>query len=266
MMESLVAVLKDGFRLSGASLWVGLIAVGVALLYTRHGSRWGRRWLTAVVLAFWIFATPIGAALISAPLTRGQRRVMTPADAPGARAVVVLGAGIVSAVADGMTIDDLMYSALRVIEGVRVYRLLGDPLLIVSGGNTQRLHPHRSEGTAFRDAAVRLGVPASRVIADTESRTTREQALTLKRMLADRGIDRFVLVTSPIHMSRALATFRAVGLNPTPSASSLGDDTQQEPDWIFVPKRQYLILSDAAIYEYAASVYYWSRRWFRPPP
>jgi uncharacterized SAM-binding protein YcdF (DUF218 family) len=263
MVETIVSVLKEGWRLSSPLLWVALVVTGVILSRVRRESAAGRRWLTGVLLAYWILSTPLGATFISAPLMRGHPRLTSPQQASGATAVVVLGAGIVSYTTDGMAIDDLMTSAFRVIEGVRVYRLLGDPLLIVSGGNTQQIEPPRSEAAAFRDAAIRLGVPASRIVMDTESQTTREQAITMKQLLGERGIDRFVLVTSAIHMGRSLRTFRAVGLDPVPSSSALADD--DESRWSIVPARWALMLSDAATYEYAAWIYYWSRGWFRPP-
>ena len=264
MLDAIIAVLKVGWRVSAPLLLVTLLAVGVLLLYVRRAPTAGRRWLAAVVLLYWILSTPIGAMLLSAPLTAGHGRVETREQAAGATAVVVLGGGIVSYMADGMVIDDLMASSLRVIEGVRLYKLLGDPLLVVSGGNTQLLDPPRPEGEAFREAAERLGVPSTRILADNESLTTREQALTMKRLLADRGIDRFVVVTSQLHMGRALKAFRAAGLHPMPSASSFSSD--DDALWNLLPKRRSLMLSDSAIYEYAAWVYYWARGWFRPPP
>ena len=75
--------------------------------------------------------------------------------------------------------------------------------------------------------------------------------LYIEQLLRDRGIDRFVLVTSPVHMGRALAAFRAVGLHPTPSASAIDDDAD-ESRWSLVPGRKSLNLFDAATYEYAA--------------
>jgi uncharacterized SAM-binding protein YcdF (DUF218 family) len=262
MLDAIVGVLKNVGRVSSPALWLALLTFGVLLLYVRRGSPTGRRWLTTVLLAYWFTASPIGASLLSAPLAQHPPRVDAPEHAAGACAVVVLGGGIVSTTADGMTVDDLMTSALRVIEGVRLYRLLGDPWLIMSGGNTQLLDPPRPEAAAFRDAAVRFGVPASRVLAETESRTTREQAIVIKQLLRDRGIDRFVLVTSPVHMPRSLATFRAVGLQPIPSAAA-GDEDPDESPWSPVPSRKALRRSDSAVYEYAAWAYYWARGWFR---
>ena len=259
-MEPLVEVLKDAGRLTSPQFLVALFAVGVALLYSRRTARWGRRWLVAAVLGYWFLATPVGARVASAPLEWGTTRVESVEQARGAQAVVVLGAGIVSYVADGLALDDLVVSNLRVIEGVRVCRLLGDPLLVVSGGNTQRSAPTRAEGDAFRVAAVQLGIPAARIVVEKTARTTREQALLIKALVAARHIDRFVLVTSALHMNRSLGAFRAVGLDPVPSASRLRGDTG-DAFWTLKPTRQSLLISDGAIYEYSAWLYYWGQGW-----
>lgn len=262
---AILSVLKDHWRLSSPSLLLLLVGTGVVLLYVRRGSSWGRRWLTTVLLTYWLLATPLGSGLVSLPLSRQQPHLLSAADAKGAQAVVMLGGGIVSHTADGMTIDDFDASALRVIESVRVFKLLGEPLLVVSGGNTQKLDPPRPEAAAFRDAAIALGVPAQRVLADTESLTTREQVLTFERLLKARGIETFVLVTSPLHMSRSLAAFRAVGLKPLASASQLRG-ASRATSWSLAPDRQSIRLSDAALYEYLACAYYWSRGWIDREP
>ena len=260
--HALLWALKDNWHLTSLLPLVVALAIGVLLLYLRRTALWGRRWLTAVVIGYWAMATPIGSWLIAAPIAHGQRRVEAAADAAGAQAVVVLGGGIVSYMSDGLALNDLVSSALRVIEGVRVYRLLGDPLLVVSGGNTPHVDPPQPEGEAMRRGAIGLGVPPSRVLSDNASMTTFEQAQTLGRELPARGIRRIVLVTSPIHMPRSLAVFRAAGLDPIPSAGPL----RGNPDdsfWTLVPDRQSLGISDAAIYEALALVYYWSRGWLK---
>jgi uncharacterized SAM-binding protein YcdF (DUF218 family) len=259
-VTSLVWNLKDNWHLvSPLPLFIGL-GVGITLLYGRRTSHWGRRWLLAMLLGYFALSTPVGSWLLAAPLTHGQPSLHAAADARGAQAVVVLGGGIVSRAAGDLVIDDLRSSALRVIEGVRVYRLLGDPLVVVSGGNAQRVSPPRPEAVALRKAAIDLGLPPERIMTDLQSLTTREQAINLSRLLADRRIDRFVLVTSPVHMRRSLAVFRASGLDPVPSASDLERDADRS-FWAPVPNRDSLNLSDSALYEYAAFVYYWWRGW-----
>jgi uncharacterized SAM-binding protein YcdF (DUF218 family) len=258
-VDLFVAFLKDNCRLASPPFMLTVLAAGVALLFSRRLVRVGKWWLTLAVVAFWIASTPVGAWLMSEPLARGTPRIESREQAQGAQAVVVLGGGIVSYVADGFALDDLNGSAPRVIEGARVYRVLGDPPVIVSGGNTVRLDPPRSEASAFRDAIVKLGVPPGRIILEDQGMTTREEALRIKPMLAARHISRVVLVTSPTHMGRSLAAFRAVGIDVVPSVSRLRTD--KTVPWSLWPDRESLIVSDSAVYDYAGWLYYRLRGW-----
>jgi uncharacterized SAM-binding protein YcdF (DUF218 family) len=258
-MSPVVGLFKDTLRLTAASFIVIVFGCGVALLYGRRTAAWGRRWLTGWVLAYWILALPIGAWMISQPAARHYHPIETRADAHGAGTIVMLGGGIVSRTANGMSIDDLGPTAMRLIETARLYKLLGDPLVIVSGGNTQDLDPPRTEAAAYKIAMVRLGVPESRVLVEDQSMTTREEAILLKPILAARGITRFVIVTSPTHMGRSLATFRAVGLDPVPSTSQVFSGETEW--WTIVPTRGALTISDTAVYDCMATVYYWMRGW-----
>ena len=264
MGHALLWAVKDSWHLTSLQPLVLALAIGLALLYVRRFAVWGRRWLTVCILGYWVLATPIGSELLAGPFVYGQQRIASAADAAGAQAVVVLGGGINTHESEGLALSDLNTSALRVIEGVRVYRLLGDPLFIVSGGNTSRVDPPRPEGEALRRAAIELGVPPSRILTDNASMTTYEQARTMSRLLPEHGISRFVLVTSPIHMPRSMVVFRSAGLDPIPSSSPLRGDPD-ELFWTLIPSRESLTVSDSAIYECAARVYYWWRGWLKTP-
>ena len=221
-VHALLWAVKDNWHLSSLPPLVLALTFGLVLLHIRRTAIWGRRWLTTVVFGYWAVATPMVSWLIAAPLAYGQHRIASASEAAGAHAVVVLGAGIVIHRSDGLAINDLGASALRVIEGVRLYRLLGDPLLVVSGGNTRRVDPPQPEGDAMRRAAMDLGVPPSRALADNLSMTTYEQAKTMSRLLPERGIKRFVLITSPMHMPQVSPsrTPRLISRAPTWHASS----------------------------------------------
>ena len=260
-MNPLLAHLKDAWRLASLPFMLGVFAFGTLLLFHRRTVVWGRRWLAGALLGYWVLSIPVGALALAWPLTRSHdHRLATAADAGGAQAVVVLGGGTVSYVSAGVGIDDLLNSGLRLAEGVRLYRLLGEPLLIVSGGNTQQLDPPRTEAQALRQSALNLGVPAARIVVEDGSRNTREQAERIGTLLAERRIERFVLVTTPTHMSRSLAIFRKAGMSPVPSASRLRSE-QDEDLWTVMPDRKVLVISDSAIYEYAAWIYYKARGW-----
>jgi len=255
--------IKQSLQPASMTVVVILLAIGVSLLYApARIARQGRRCLAALVLAYWTLSCSAGAALLARTLIGGYRPLESAADAPGAQAVVMLGGGSKTVQASGGRVQIMTYpTVLRALETARVYHLLGDPLVIISGGITEANAPFGlPESEAVKTAVVALGVPADRVVLESESRNTREEAVTLKRILAQRGIDRFVMVTSPLHMRRSLAVFAAEGLHPVPSAAALYGDRTQAP-FPLLPTDTSLEIGNAVVYEWSATAYYWWRGW-----
>jgi uncharacterized SAM-binding protein YcdF (DUF218 family) len=212
------------------------------------------------LLAFWFLSTPVGSTIIASPLSIGQRRIDAPDQAAGVQAIVVLSGG--ARLSGELTLDQLDGSALRVLEGARLHKLLGGPVVIVSGGSVGAKIRPRPEAAAMHAAMVALGVPPSKVVMEDRSQTTRDQAVILRTLLAERHIDRFVLVTSPTHLSRSVAAFRNAGMNPIPAASPLRSESTRS-FWTPIPDWDSLAISDAAIYDGVAWLYYWQRGWLR---
>jgi uncharacterized SAM-binding protein YcdF (DUF218 family) len=245
------------------SIAVMMIAftIGVVLLYAKP--HWGRVWLTCVTIGYWLLTTPIGASLLARTVSTDHGPLQTSAKADGATAVVMLGGGSNNVQAEGQQLTSVSRgSALRAIETARVYHLLGDPLVIVSGGVTDKMPGAAPESDAYQAAMRALGVPPERVVSDPESRNTHDEALVLKRLLRERHIDRFVLVTSPLHMRRSLAVFAAQGLHPVPSTAPLHGDWLRDPFPVF-PNDGSLEIGNDVVYEWLALAYYRARGWTR---
>jgi uncharacterized SAM-binding protein YcdF (DUF218 family) len=260
-MPLIVDVVKTTLQPGSIGAILLLLTTGVCLLYARP--RWGRVWLTGMVLGYLLLATPAGASLLARTVTMGQAPLPTPASANGAEAIVMLGGGSNNIVSGGRQLTLInRVSALRAIETARLYRLLGNPLVIVSGGVTDKLTGAAPESEAYRIAMAALGVPADRIVSEFESKNTHDEAVILKRMLAERHIERFVLVTSPLHMRRSLATFAAQGLHPVPSPAPLHAD--RNPPFPLWPDEGSLDVGNAVIYEWFARAYYWGNGWTRP--
>lgn len=259
-MTALVELLK-AVAIPGSLPFLLIAAtIGVALCYGRGRTAvWGRRLLTAViVISYWIFSTPLGAEAISWPLRRGFTPLQSAADASGATAIVVLTGGSNTYWAGDRALDAIgRSSALRALEAARVYDLLGGPVVVVSGGRTSA-RQLRPEAATIADALVRVGVPTERILLEATSRNTFEHAQELQPLLRARGIDRFVLVTSPEHMRRALQTFRKAGLAPTPSiarAYSTAADGWRR----LRPDPEALSAVWSAFHDYFGLAYYWAR-------
>ncbi len=66
-----------------------------------------------------------------------------------------------------------------------------------------------------------LGVPEAIVVQESRSRDTRENALHSAEILAARGIDTAVVVTSAVHMRRATRAFSRAGVHVIPAAAEI---------------------------------------------
>ena len=241
-------------------LFWGLSAGLVLLYWGGWAVRWARRWLTILVGLYWFLSMPLASNWLEAGLLRGYGSLTDAEEAHNATAVVILAGGGRTFSAKGKVFTVLSgASAYRVAEGARVYGLLENPWVVVSGVMEDRgdqLTPYE----AMREELIRASVPAERVLLESTSLSTYEQAIYSAPLLRKHRIERFVLVTSPTHMGRAMATFEARGLHPVPSISAdLEEMTQNR--WPVLPSTAALGASRWAIREYLALAYYWSRGW-----
>jgi len=257
--------LKDYLRF-GSPLAV-LVALAIAVFWLfRHPQRAApRRLLLAIVVVFWALTTRLGAEFLAAGISGPISRIESSDAAGGADTVVVLSAGYMTYSAGDLQLDVLEPdTVLRVLEAARVAKLISARLVIASGGQPRPVVERRPESAPMADALAASGVPPDRILQESRSTTTREQAQLIRGMLLERGARRFVLVTSPTHMRRSLAVFRAEGLEPIPSMARMRSDAQPPGSW-WLPTRESMRLSDVALYDYAANAYYWLRGWTRTP-
>jgi len=123
---------------------------------------------------------------------------------------------------------------------------------LLSGGSDPT--PGTSSEAAALSLLLRdLGVPADAMLLEGKSRNTHENAHFSAAMLRERGLDQVLLVTSALHMQRALKTFEGEGLNALPAAC----DHEASPTigWLqWVPDASSLDGSARAIKE-------WVGRW-----
>ena len=107
-----------------------------------------------------------------------------------------------------------------------------------------------------------LGVPEAALLLDTRALTTHENAVNVRRILAERGMQRFLLVTSAMHMRRSEAAFRAVGLDPIPVATdfSVSSNPVIGPRR-YLPSAQALAASTSVVHEYLGYLFYRLRGW-----
>lgn len=266
-MERISTFVQD-FLLPGSMplLLLGLLA-GLVLIYLKgNWPQWGRRLLLAVLILYGLMSVPIASDAFGASLDKGYGSLASRAAAQGATAVVVLSGGSLTYRTEIGEINSMSGpTAFRTLETVRLYQLLDDPWVIVSGGIGDPRDTLSPESKPMQAALIEAGVPQERILVEPGSRNTYEQAFNLEPLLADYSIVSFVLVTSPSHMWRARATFGARGLQPIPSVAAVRSIGKISSGNRFVPSNFALQDSRGYMREYFALLYYWSRGWLTQP-
>jgi uncharacterized SAM-binding protein YcdF (DUF218 family) len=122
------------------------------------------------------------------------------------RYVVVLGSGHVSDPALPKTAQIGGSSLYRLVEGVRLYRLLPGSKLVISGGV---IPDPVTNARVVSDVARQIGIPIQDTIVEERPSDTLEEARVLKGLLGNKP---FVMVTSAVHMKRAVSIFQDFGM------------------------------------------------------
>ena len=130
----------------------------------------------------------------------------------GADVIVLLGGGAISQVPDVDGVGALCASpANRLLTAVRLQRLLNVPIL-VSGGQVY------SDSGAEAEISARvlrsLGVPEDKIITETKSINTSQNARYTVPILHERKFTKPLLVTSAFHMNRAMLNFNLRRVKP----------------------------------------------------
>jgi uncharacterized SAM-binding protein YcdF (DUF218 family) len=109
-------------------------------------------------------------------------------------------------------------AADRVWHAARLFHAGKAPLLVMSGGSDVSKST-TSEAEVMRQFAMDLGVPIDAIVLEERSRNTRENAQFSAEMLKAQGVKSILLVTSALHMRRAVALFESQDLTVTPAAT-----------------------------------------------
>jgi uncharacterized SAM-binding protein YcdF (DUF218 family) len=101
-------------------------------------------------------------------------------------------------------------ASARIVHAAALYRAGKAPWIVVAAGNRPDVADFQVEADAISLFLHDLGVPASAIRLDRQSRNTRENAAMVRPILRQLGAKRVLLVTSAQHMPRAMRTFGLV--------------------------------------------------------
>jgi len=105
-------------------------------------------------------------------------------------------------------------------------------------------------------------VPDSRILVESKSLNTHEEALIVATMLSAIRHDHVVLVTSALHMRRSMGAFRAAGIDVIPAVARSSRAANHWTEWI-LPSQAGLEEGALLAHELAGQAYYVVRGWYR---
>ena len=188
--------------------------------------RWLRRLLLLAVL--WLCGV---AAYIVYVGTRDEAA----SDKVRADAIIVLGAAAYDARPSPVFEE-------RIRHGLDLYQRGYAPVLIFTGGygNGARF----AESQVARRYALKHGVPESAILIESSSRTTRQNLEQARKLMQQRGLHRVIVVSDPLHMSRALRLSHDLGIDALGSSTPSTRFRTVQTQWRFLLQEVYFFHRD----------------------
>ena len=181
------------------------------------------------------------------------------AELPSADVILGLGGGIEPPALPRLR-PEVNLAGDRALYAAALYRAGKAPRVLVAGGS----YPWQNEppdSHATQHLLEEIGVPARAITLGSQSRSTRENCLEARQLLGNER-PRILLVTSALHMPRALRSCRAAGLDVVPATTDvevLDDPGSGVLYWL--PDTETLDATSRAWKELLGSAVYDARGW-----
>ena len=237
-----------------------ILAILAALLMLFQRRRTGLALLIVTIAGLYTASTPLVAGWLSG-LLEHQYPPQAMASTPSADVIVVLGGATGPAIPPRQD-PDLNEHADRLMHAADLYQAGKAKFVLVSGGNWRHPSLSHSEADDMRDVLMRFGVPSAAILMEANSLDTGQNADFSAQLMRQQHLTTALLVTSGIHMPRAMASFRRAGVVVTASATDIVD--AGSVDWLvldWMPSPMALVHTGDAIHELAGMLYYKLRGW-----
>ena len=203
---------------------VGFLIIAGLLIRDRKRLRNGL--LITAILILWIG----GNHWVSFWLARSLESQYLPLkNIPTADAIVVLGGATEPAQFPRSTVE-LNSAGDRVIYSAELYKQGKAPNILLSGGSISWLDNRSTSTPAAEMASIleMMGISDNAIWLQTASQNTHEDAVYSLELLKQKGAKRILLVTSAMHMPRAMALFKNHGIEVIPAPT---DYTVTQAGW-----------------------------------
>ena len=187
------------------------LALGAVGLVLRN-----RRWSVALTALALVVLYAFSVAPVAARIAAWAEGSAVRTDRPEVTydAVVVLSGEVDSSASRASGRRELTAAADRLVAGFDALRSGHAREILLTGVSALPAPGEQAEPELVAAELQAWGVAPERIVLETNSRNTHENAVATARIAAERGWRRLLLVTSAAHMPRALGCFRKAGLSP----------------------------------------------------
>ena len=160
--------------------------------------------------------------------------------------ILVLGSGHTNDIRLPANSQLTTTTLVRLVEGIRIQRQIPRSVLITSA---DKGNEDISQAEVVAKAAILLGINESDIKMQTKPKNTWMEATEYKRLFGDTA--QLVVVTSAIHMPRAMFLFKKAGLQPVAAPTDyLLKKGKKNDSWFWVPSSRNISKMESAIHEY----------------
>ena len=205
-----------------------------------------------------IWSLPISALYFGGRL-EAKADYLPPAQAPKADVIVVLGGNTQSNRSNWFEPYSRSTAIDRIDRAADLYFENKASHIVVSGGS---LEGPTSEAHGMARVLRQKGIPESAIVLENNSRNTYENALFSQQIIQQFGWSKVAVVTSSLHMPRAIAPFKKLGVDAVPSGvppQIVKSNHLLINPWL--PHTRTLEASRSIIKEYFGLFGYWLRGW-----
>lgn len=237
------------------------LALGLGLLSSMCLALDRRKWAlwlaSAAFIGLWLASTPLVAQVLVGEL-ESRHPALSVAETPSADAILVLGGALAGASPPRRPNFNMGPASHRVWHAAALFRAGKAKWVIVAAGNQPGSDEIQVEADAIAEMLVVLGVPRSAIRLEGASRNTRENAANVQHIVQRLRARRVLLVTSALHMPRAVKTFTKVWQSTNviliPAVADVWSVDSGGSTWAWLPDAGSLTNVTAALKEYAGGL------------
>lgn len=230
-----------------------LILITAIILFISGHKKSGKILLIIAGIWFFIISTPFIPKLLVKSLENRHPQLTDEAiyNLPDPCDIIILGGGH----SDDKELspnNQLSSTALgRLVEGIRIHKMIPGSRLVLSGS---RGRSELAQACVLYRTALILGVDSASMAMQILPANTMMEAEEYSRNFGSEN--KLIVVTSDIHLPRAMLHFRKAGLNPVAAPTNqIIKYGSVKYRWKWIPSSVYIRMMENAIHEYAGMLW-----------